>query len=75
MYSTDTVTPLQLEIPASLGLEDNIPATCHLPADGMSGITLTYFNLRGRGEPARLLLALSGKEFTDKRFPTPWEDR
>ena len=28
----------------------------------MSSIKLTYFNLRARGEPARLLFALAGKK-------------
>jgi len=40
----------------------------------MSAIKLTYFNLRGRGEPARLLLALAGKKYEDKRLPAPWDD-
>ena len=29
----------------------------------MSAIKLTYFNIRARGEPARLLLALAGKKY------------
>ena len=37
-------------------------------------IKLTYFNLRARAEPARLLLAYAGVEYEDERLPPPWED-
>jgi len=37
-------------------------------------IKLTYFNLRVRGEPARLLLAFGGLNYTDERITPPWED-
>jgi len=40
----------------------------------MSAIKYTYFDLRVKGEPARLLLAYSGKEFKDERITLPWED-
>merc|ERR1739842_59914 len=33
----------------------------------MSNIKLTYFNGRGRGETARLILAYAGKEYEDRR--------
>ena len=32
----------------------------------MSDIKLTYFNLKGRAEIARLILSYSGKKFTDE---------
>jgi glutathione S-transferase len=48
----------------------------------LSGCTLHYFPLPGRGEPVRLALALSGQPWTDHRIPgkewgafkpqTPW---
>ena len=31
-------------------------------------IKLTYFNFRGRGEPARLILAYAGVEYEDIRI-------
>jgi len=34
----------------------------------MSGIKLTYFNTRGRAEPARLILAQAGVEYEDIRL-------
>lgn len=35
----------------------------------MSGeMKLSYFNVRGRGEGARILLKLAGKEFVDNRI-------
>merc|ERR1711997_1270293 len=34
----------------------------------MSKIKLTHYNVRGRGETARLVLAYAGKEFEDKRI-------
>ena len=33
----------------------------------MSNIKLTYFNGRGRGETARLVLAYAAKEYEDRR--------
>jgi len=40
----------------------------------MPTIKLTYFNLRARAEPARLLLAYSGASYEDDRIPPPWEN-
>jgi len=40
----------------------------------MTTIKLTYFDLRGRAEPCRLLLAQAGKKFEDNRLPPPWVD-
>jgi len=39
----------------------------------MPAIKLTYFDLRARAEPARLLLAYSGQSYEDKRIPAPWD--
>lgn len=33
----------------------------------MPSYKLTYFDIRGRGEPARLVFKAAGKEFEDKR--------
>merc|ERR1711970_452280 len=40
----------------------------------MPNIKLTYFNLRGRAEPCRLLLAYSGTKYEDERLAAPWDD-
>jgi len=40
----------------------------------MSQIKLTYFDLRARAEPARLLLAYAGVRYTDHRIPAPWDN-
>merc|ERR1712170_240812 len=37
-------------------------------------IKVTYFNLRGRAEPVRLLLAYGGLEYEDCRLAPSWED-
>ena len=37
-------------------------------------VKLTYFNLRGRGEPARLLLAYGGIKFEDRRLTPAFQD-
>merc|ERR1712066_814856 len=34
---------------------------------------LTYFNLRARGEPSRLLLAYGGIKYEDERIAPPWD--
>merc|ERR1712054_116860 len=39
----------------------------------MPEVKLTYFNLRARGEPCRLLLAYGGIKYEDERIPPPWE--
>merc|ERR1712018_73359 len=39
----------------------------------MPNVKLTYFNLRARGEPCRLLLAYGGIKYEDERIPPPWE--
>merc|ERR1711872_882211 len=40
----------------------------------MPVIKLTYFNLRARAEPARLILKQAGADFEDCRLPAPWDD-
>merc|ERR1712107_704440 len=37
-------------------------------------LKLTYFDLRARAEPTRLILAQAGVEFEDERLPAPWDD-
>merc|ERR1711955_177621 len=39
----------------------------------MANIKLTYFDLRARGEPCRLLLAYGGLKYEDERIPPPWD--
>eukprot|EP00090_Calanus_glacialis_P019540 TRINITY_DN2_c0_g1_i2.p1 TRINITY_DN2_c0_g1~~TRINITY_DN2_c0_g1_i2.p1 ORF type:complete len:207 (-),score=77.50 TRINITY_DN2_c0_g1_i2:109-729(-) len=39
----------------------------------MSQIKLTYFGLRARAEPARLVLAYAGVKYTDQRISAPWD--
>jgi len=41
----------------------------------MPAIKLTYFDLRGRGEPGRLLLAYSGQPYEDERIAAGNEDK
>ena len=36
-------------------------------------VKLTYFNLRARAEPCRLLLAYGGIKYEDCRIPPPWD--
>ena len=40
----------------------------------MPSIKLTYFNLRGRGELPRLLLAYARVPYEDERIAVPWVD-
>jgi len=37
-------------------------------------VKLTYFNLRARGEPARLILEQAGVDYEDHRIPSPFID-
>ena len=46
----------------------------HIMSSSMPPIKLTYFNLRARAEPARLLLAYAGVSYEDDRLPPPWEN-
>ena len=39
----------------------------------MPNIKLTYFDLRARAEPCRLLLAYGGIKYEDERIPAPWD--
>ena len=43
-------------------------------ASSLPNIKLTYFNLRARAEPARILLAYAGVSYQDNRLPPPWEN-
>jgi len=40
----------------------------------MAEIKLTYFDLRVKGEPCRLLLAYAGLKYTDERITCPWDN-
>ena len=40
----------------------------------MPNIKLTYFDLRARAEPSRLLLAYAGAKYEDERLPAPWDN-
>jgi len=40
----------------------------------MADVKLTYFNLRARAEPCRLLLAYGGIKYEDERITPSWED-
>ena len=40
----------------------------------MSDIKYIYFDLRVKGEPARLLLAHGGVKYTDERIELGWND-
>merc|ERR1711956_111938 len=46
----------------------------HFLTLSMAQIKLTYFNLRARAEPARLLLAHAGVKYEDRRIPAPWDN-
>merc|ERR1711955_196525 len=39
----------------------------------MANIKLTYFDLRAKAEPCRLLLAYGGLKYEDERIPPPWD--
>eukprot|EP00092_Neocalanus_flemingeri_P039547 GFUD01043062.1.p1 GENE.GFUD01043062.1~~GFUD01043062.1.p1 ORF type:complete len:237 (-),score=81.41 GFUD01043062.1:322-1005(-) len=56
-----------------------VSRTINLPHPSVAGsnmptIKLTYFNLKARAEPARLLLAYAGVSYEDNRLPPPWEN-
>jgi len=40
----------------------------------MASVKLTYFNLRARAEPIRLLLAYGGVKYEDERIAPVWEE-
>merc|ERR1711915_141833 len=40
----------------------------------MPNIKLTFFDLRARAEPCRLLLAYAGAKYEDERLPAPWDN-
>ena len=40
----------------------------------MADIKYTYFDLRVKGEPARLLLAYAGLKYTDERVALGWDN-
>merc|ERR1712121_573910 len=41
----------------------------------MPNVKLTYFDLRARGGPVRLLLAFGGIKNEDERIPPPWDPK
>merc|ERR1711970_265433 len=47
--------------------------TTELTLSTMPSVKLTYFDLRARAEPCRLLLAYGGIKYEDERIPPPWE--
>merc|ERR1711963_290456 len=55
-----------------MGREKHLVKNIKNPA--MPNIKLTYFDLRARAEPRRLLLAYAGAKYEDKRLPAPWDD-
>merc|ERR1712002_1194339 len=55
-----------------MGVQCKHPDTRHTAA-AMPNIKLTYFDLRARAEPSRLLLAYGGLKYEDERIPPPWE--
>eukprot|EP00091_Calanus_sinicus_P012815 TRINITY_DN2864_c0_g1_i13.p1 TRINITY_DN2864_c0_g1~~TRINITY_DN2864_c0_g1_i13.p1 ORF type:complete len:165 (-),score=24.05 TRINITY_DN2864_c0_g1_i13:186-680(-) len=40
----------------------------------MPNVKLTYFDLRARAEPCRLLLAYAGTKYEDERLAAPWDN-
>merc|ERR1712127_491931 len=61
-----------------MGVEANLCYEQYLPTKytvrNMPAVKLTYFNLRARAEPARLILAQAGVSYEDNRLPAPWDD-
>lgn len=41
----------------------------------MPSLKLTYFDLKGRAEPIRIILEVSGIGYEDERIPAPWDDQ
>lgn len=39
----------------------------YLSSSKMSGYKLTYFNIRARGEPVRMMLKLAGVEYEERK--------
>merc|ERR1712212_301344 len=51
----------------------SVQVTVQTTLTRMPNIKLTYFDLRARAEPCRLLLAYGGLQYKDERIPPPWE--
>merc|ERR1712098_485604 len=47
---------------------------CQTTLNSMADIKFSYFDLRVKGEPARLLLAYSGAKYEDDRVVCPWDN-
>merc|ERR1712212_318346 len=51
----------------------SVQGTVQTTLPRMPNIKLTYFDLRARAEPCRLLLAYGGLQYKDERIPPPWD--
>merc|ERR1712203_1117491 len=51
----------------------SVQLTVQITLPRMPNIKLTYFDLRARAEPCRLLLAYGGLQYKDERIAPPWE--
>merc|ERR1712055_384876 len=51
----------------------SVQVTVQTTLPRMPNIKLTYFDLRARAEPCRLLLAYGGLQYKDERIPPPWD--